>query len=54
MRIKMRKAQRQMKGVKLQYTDDSRITFDDVAGIGDSKVRQHPLLPSPSMHPVAF
>ncbi len=39
MRVKMRQAQREMKGVKLQYTDDDRVTFDDVAGIGDAKVR---------------
>ena len=38
MRVKMRQAQREMKGVKLQYTDDDRVTFDDVAGIGDAKV----------------
>ena len=42
MRIKMRKAKRQMKGVKLQYTDDDRVTFDDVAGIGESKVSPAP------------
>ena len=40
----MRKAKRQMRGVKLQYTDDDRVTFDDVAGIGESKV-SWPLLP---------
>ena len=39
MRIKLRKAQSEMKGVKLQYTDEGRVTFDDVAGIGESKVR---------------
>lgn len=31
-----------MKGVKLQYTDEGRVTFDDVAGIGESKV-ENPL-----------
>ena len=39
MKVRMRQAQRRMKGVKLQYTDDDRVTFDDVAGIGPAKVR---------------
>jgi len=34
---KLRAAQRKMKGVKLQYTSDDRVFFDDVAGIGASK-----------------
>ncbi|KAK9823015.1 hypothetical protein WJX81_007049 [Elliptochloris bilobata] len=38
MAVRMRQAQRNMKGVKLQYTEAGRITFDDVAGIGDAKV----------------
>lgn len=38
MQIGLRKAQRQMKGVRLQYMDQGRIMFDDVAGIGDAKV----------------
>lgn len=38
MRQRLRKAQRQMKGVKLQYTEEQRpIMFDDVAGIGEAK-----------------
>ena len=52
MRIKMRKAKRQMKGVKLQYTDDDRVTFDDVAGIGESKVSPCSLSPA-SPPPIA-
>ena len=39
MAVRMRQAQRNMKGVKLQYTEAGRITFDDVAGIGDAKAR---------------
>lgn len=38
MQIQLRKAQRQMKGVRLQYMNDGRIMFDDVAGIRDAKV----------------
>ena len=38
MRVRMRQAQRKMKGVKLQYTDANRVTFDDVAGVGPAKV----------------
>ena len=37
---RMRAVGRQMKGVKLQYTADDRVFFDDVAGIGQAKVRQ--------------
>ena len=38
MRQRLRKAQRQMRGVKLQYTEEQRpIMFDDVAGIGEAK-----------------
>ena len=40
MAVRMRQAQRNMKGVKLQYTEAGRITFDDVAGIGDAKARR--------------
>ena len=36
-RQKLRAAQRRMKGVKLQYTADDRVFFDDVAGIGAAK-----------------
>lgn len=36
-RQKLRAAQRRMKGVKLQYTKDDRVFFDDVAGIGAAK-----------------
>ncbi len=39
MRVRMRQAQRRMKGVKLQYTDANRVTFDDVAGVGPAKAR---------------
>ena len=36
---KLKEAQRQLKGVKLQYTDiKETVFFDDVAGIGDAKV----------------
>lgn len=36
---KLKAAQRQLKGVKLQYTDAREaVFFDDVAGIGDAKV----------------
>ena len=38
MRIKERAAKRKMKGITLQYTEDERVFFDDVAGIGDAKV----------------
>lgn len=38
MRAKTRAAMRRMKGVKLQISDE-RITFDDVAGIGEAKVQ---------------
>ncbi|KAK9821639.1 hypothetical protein WJX74_002762 [Apatococcus lobatus] len=34
---RMRAVGRQMKGVKLQYTADDRVFFDDVAGIGQAK-----------------
>lgn len=38
---KVREAQRRLKGVKLQHTgDDDVVGFDDVAGIGDAKVRE--------------
>jgi hypothetical protein len=39
MRIRLRQAQRKLKGVKLQYTDSGRVTFDDVAGVPGAKVR---------------
>lgn len=39
LRIKMRAAKRKMKGVNLQYVSDRRVFFDDVAGIGEAKVR---------------
>ena len=42
MAVRMRQVQRNMKGVKLQYTEAGRITFDDVAGIGDAKARAAP------------
>ena len=42
MAVRMRQVQRNMKGVKLQYTEAGRITFDDVAGIGDAKARPVP------------
>ena len=29
-----------MKGISLQYTEDDRVFFSDVAGIGDAKVRR--------------
>ncbi len=46
--MKLRKAQSEMKGVKLQYTDDQRvIMFDDVAGIGEAKVGNPPPPPCP-------
>ena len=35
----IREAQRKLRGVKLQYSDAETIFFDDVAGIGDAKVR---------------
>ncbi|KAK9816556.1 hypothetical protein WJX72_001883 [[Myrmecia] bisecta] len=38
MKVKVRAAQRRMKGVKLQYTDEDRVFFDDVQGIGDAKI----------------
>ena len=35
----MRRLQRQMKGVKLQYiAENDSVFFDDVAGIGEAKV----------------
>lgn len=48
MRIRLRQAQRKMKGVKLQYTDSGRVTFDDVAGVPGAKVR--PCSPSSARH----
>ena len=27
-----------MRGITLQYTEDDRVFFDDVAGVGDAKV----------------
>lgn len=39
MQMKLREAQRRLKGVKLQHIDDTEtVGFDDVAGIGDAKV----------------
>lgn len=46
-RIKERAAKRKMTGVTLQYTDDDRVFFEDVAGIGDAKVESAALLSSP-------
>lgn len=40
-RIKERAAKRKMTGVTLQYTDDDRVFFEDVAGIGDAKVEKY-------------
>ena len=40
-RARMRAVGRQMKGVKLQYTADDRVFFDDVAGIGQAKVSHY-------------
>lgn len=41
----MRRLQRQMKGVKLQYiAEDDTVFFDDVAGIGEAKVSVLPYL----------
>lgn len=39
-RRKMKQLTRKMRarGMKLQYTDDDRVFFDDVAGIGNAKV----------------
>ena len=37
-RVRMREAQRNLRGVTLQYMEDDIVTFDDVAGIGDAKV----------------
>ena len=37
-RIKEREAKRKMKGITLQYTEEERVFFNDVAGIGDAKV----------------
>lgn len=35
----MRRLQRQMKGIKLQYTaENDTVFFSDVAGIGEAKV----------------
>lgn len=47
MKMRMRQAQRKMKGVKLQYTDETTVTFDDVAGIGEAKARP----PAPVLRP---
>ena len=38
MRVRMRQAQRQMKGTKLQYIDQQPILFSDVAGVPGAKV----------------
>jgi cell division protease FtsH len=36
---KLKKAQKELKGVKLQYTDSKDVVFfDDIAGIGDAKI----------------
>ena len=41
----MRRLQRQMKGVKLQYiAENDTVFFDDVAGIGEAKVSHLPCL----------
>ena len=41
----MRRLQRQMKGVKLQYiAENDTVFFDDVAGIGEAKVKLLPCL----------
>ena len=39
MRVRMRQAQRQMKGTKLQYLDQMPVLFSDVAGVPGAKVR---------------
>lgn len=42
----MRRLQRQMKGVKLQYiAENDTVFFDDVAGIGEAKVTVLPYYP---------
>ena len=38
MRVRMRQAQRQMKGTKLQYLDQMPVLFSDVAGVPGAKV----------------
>ena len=47
-RIKEREAKRKMKGITLQYTEEERVFFSDVAGIGDAKVHTAALA---SCHP---
>ena len=37
--MRMRQAQRQMKGTKLQYLDQMPVLFSDVAGVPGAKVR---------------
>ena len=55
MRIRMRKAQSEMKGVKLQYTDEGRVMFQDVAGIGEAQVFPPPLpCVPPTTRPILF
>ena len=57
MRVRMRQAQRKMRGVKLQYTDANRVTFDDVAGVGPAKAcapsMQHAAVLDPSCMPLS-
>ena len=38
MRVRMRQAQRQMKGTKLQYLDQMPVLFSDAAGVPGAKV----------------
>lgn len=38
MRVRMRQAQRQMKGTNLQYIDQMPVLFSDVAGVPGAKV----------------
>lgn len=50
MRVRMRQAQRQMKGTKLQYIDQQPILFSDVAGVPGAKARSKPWNPSALKH----
>jgi len=43
MRVRMRQAQRQMKGTKLQYIGQEPVLFSDVAGVPAAKVGLHAL-----------
>ena len=49
----MRRLQRQMKGIKLQYTaENDTVFFSDVAGIGEAKVCLKPACCIPSISAV--